>query len=838
MFLLLIAGPCGLAALILRRQQTQGRVRRDWQRDVLAIGLLALLTAAFFWRLLFTVGVWMPAGGGDLAGFLYPTYHFTAESLKKGQIPLWNPYLYAGAPHVADIQSGVFYPINLLAFLLTGEVTYRLMELLSVLHFFVAGTAMYLFLRLLRPPPADQSSSLEVGRSSLVVERLARPACLAGAVALMFSDFFVTHFGNLNLIAVSAWLPMVFLGTYRALNQRSVGWALLGGLFLAVAALAGHAQPLQFIVLLVGLYTLCHLITERRQGWRWALQTVGLAGLVGVVGLGLAALSLLPALEMVGYTRRASLTYAEASQYSLPPQALIGLLVPDFFGRGVAGFWAPWPRVEVGYLGVLPLLLAAVGVTLRRRERLVPFLASLAFLSLLLASGANTPLHRWVYGFLPGFQNLRVPARFIYLMDFALAALAALGMDALLRSRADSRRVARATPWAGSLPVVAVIASGYLFLKHYQPAPEQTAAALRGLVVFGALLVASVTLIVARVRHWLNARLFSGLCVAVVALDLIGLGAGVDVGRQDPTANFHRPQVVEFLRSDPSLYRIEVRPEVWGWWSPDAALIHGFQDAGGIYNPLRLSDYLLYWESLTDRETRLYDFVNAKYLIAPPNFGLPWDKFAPVLDDGDLTVYLNREALPRVQMIYDVLVVGDQTTAFHTVHADGFDPTQTVVLETIQPSNHPTNQPTSQPAIQPSSHLAFAGYDLNTVAIDVTTDTPGYLVMSDVWYPGWRAQIDGAAAPVLRANYAFRAVPVPAGSHRVTLSFAPLTWGIGVAISVTVLLVTALTAIWRWRRDEAGRRRGEASRIDDPSANKPAFRLASPLPTLVLRHTR
>ncbi|MBS1251392.1 MAG: hypothetical protein MAG451_00425 [Anaerolineales bacterium] len=807
-----------------------GEGRLDPLRDGLAIGLLALLTAVFFWRLLFTDGVWMPAGGGDLAGFLYPTYHFVADSLRQGDIPLWNPYLYAGAPHVADIQSGAFYPINLLAFGLTSEVTYRLMELLSVFHFFVAGAAMYLCLRLLRPAinpstalgsrNAQQTKSKIRNPNSQIpipsVDPITRPACLVGAVTLMFSDLFILHFGNLNLIAVSAWLPLIFLGTHRALNDRSVGWSLFGGLCLAMAALAGHAQPLQFSVILIGLYTLYQLVAERRHGWRWTLNSVGLAGLVGVVGLGLAALSLLPALEMVGYTRRASLTYAEAAQYSLPPQALIGLFVPDFFGRGVAGFWAPWPRVEVGYLGVLPLVLAVVAVALRRRDRLVWFLTGLAVLSLMLALGNSTPLHRWVYEIVPGFQNLRVPARFVFLMDFALAALAALGLDALLRSQTSVRRTARILPWASLLLAAVVAGVGYLLLGRYQPAPERVAGALRGLAIFGVLLGSGVILIVARSRGWLGVSLFGGLCVAVVALDLVGLGSGVDVGHQNPTANYHRPRILAFLRNDPALYRIEVRPEVWGWWAPDAALIHGIQDAGGTYNPLRLSDYQLYWESLTDRATRLYDFLNVKYLLAPPNFGLPWDKFSPVLDDGEIMVYLNREAVPRVQMIYKTLVVEDQTAAFHTVHSAGFDPAEMVVLEADQMVDHAASRPAALP------HLAFAGYDLNTVAVDVTTETPGYLVLSDVWYPGWRAEIDGAAAPVLRSNYAFRAVPVPAGSHRVRLLFAPSTWKIGLTISVGVFVGTLLTGVWRLRANETdGGERDRSGTTHCPTCSAP-----------------
>ena len=121
------------------------RANNAW-RDVLAIGIIGAATAGFFWRLLFG-NVWMPAGGGDLAQFLYPTYKFAAEWWRRGVIPLWNPYLFGGMPFVGDVQSGIFYPINLLTFLTSAPLAFRDMEFLSVLHFFIAGAGMYLFLR-------------------------------------------------------------------------------------------------------------------------------------------------------------------------------------------------------------------------------------------------------------------------------------------------------------------------------------------------------------------------------------------------------------------------------------------------------------------------------------------------------------------------------------------------------------------------------------------------------------------------------------------------------------------------------------------------------------------
>jgi hypothetical protein len=120
--------------------------RRYLFSDLLALGLLTLATVGFFWQVLFA-GAWMPAGGGDLTANLYPTYHFAARALKSGAVPLWNPYLWSGTPFAADIEAGLFYPVNLVYFWLAPEVTYRGVMGLSVFHFWLAGAGMYWFLR-------------------------------------------------------------------------------------------------------------------------------------------------------------------------------------------------------------------------------------------------------------------------------------------------------------------------------------------------------------------------------------------------------------------------------------------------------------------------------------------------------------------------------------------------------------------------------------------------------------------------------------------------------------------------------------------------------------------
>ena len=116
-------------------------LKRGW-RDALALLFLAGITLAFFWPLILQ-GQWLPQGGGDLVSFLWPQYHFAAEAIKSGSLPLWNPQLYAGAPFLADNQSGVLYPINLLAFVIFPKITYQVMEGLVIFHIWLAGECMY-----------------------------------------------------------------------------------------------------------------------------------------------------------------------------------------------------------------------------------------------------------------------------------------------------------------------------------------------------------------------------------------------------------------------------------------------------------------------------------------------------------------------------------------------------------------------------------------------------------------------------------------------------------------------------------------------------------------------
>ncbi len=789
---------------------------------IIAAALLALVTVGFFWQILLTDQAWMPAGGGDLAPFLYPNYRFAAEQLRQGTIPLWNPHLYSGTPFAADIQSGLFYPVNLLIFFLVPELTYNWLQYLAIFHFWLAGLTMYLCLRWLYPPARTKPGNVDGSRPASIV--ISPVAAFAGAIAFEFSDLFIVHFGNLNMIAVAAWLPLIFLLFHLSLTQSSYGLAAASGAVLAVATLAGHIQITLFILLTLGLYTLWHILVEF-QASQATIETSHVSSISAkpprgtfhglrftptltllrpflfllttlLITIGLSALLLFPAYEMSQYTLRAELTYPEAARYSLHPVQMIGLLVPDYFGRDPALHWGPWERVETGYIGLMTLILALIGALLYR-GRIKGFFIGLGIIALLLALGGYSLLHGWLYAAMPGFDQLRAPARFILLLDFSLAALAAFGLNQLIQPTFDEKtgrvlpKLLKYLSWVlGGLIIVAAPLSYYALLVTQDRNPvifNRAAAAAAGVATFAFFAIAALVVLYLINKRWLYEWAAGVVVSLVIMLDLFTVGANVDVGHTDPTAGFDHPEALAFLQNDPDPYRIEVTTDVWHVWQPNTALLAGLYDAWGLYNPLTLAAPTRYWEDAPPRSSGRYNLLGIKYIIAS-KAGAPADgDIVPVFDgDPAVNIYLNQAALPRALFVGWTVVVPDQEAAWEAVRAEDFDPATTVVLEEGQSLD-----------INPNSTLAILRYDPDTVTIAVETDRPGYLVLPDAYYPGWQATVDGQLAPIQRANYAFRAVYVPTGEHTVQFSFEPVIWTVGLLVSgVTVLGLVVWVGRW------------------------------------------
>ena len=808
--LILLLSTGAIAWLIRRRSQ------RRW--DLLFATLLAGMIAAFFWRTISGV-VYQPANGGDLVSFLFPIYRFAARTLSEGRLPLWNPHLYGGAPFIGDIQAGFLYPPNLLLFLLNPTFDYRWMQLLGIGHLWWAGLGVYALARTLG---------------------CSRPAALLAGLAFALCDILFIHLGNLNLIAVLSWTGWILAACHRALTRRSLAWAGLAAALFAIANYAGHAQSSYFLVMAVAIYSLAILAVQywdqftqssHATALRHSLANLQFPIALFVLAALLSAPIIFPALEMLPYTHRGGFDYQDTVIYSLAPgPAFIGLLTPGFFGRGPLNYWGPWDRVELPYAGLVTLLLAAAAFLLpmpEKRRRLLPWLA-LALFGFVIALGGNTPVHGWLTQILPVYGSFRAPARIIVLWALALSVLAAIGLDALLAGRKRDGETDRPFQSSLFLSVTGIGAPAALLLLiplilvSTRVLDGDPVALQRAFMAGRALLLATTAWLAAWLllalfrRGRLASRTVAGLLPILLLLELFVAGVNIDVSKNDPTQSFQHPQILAFLQeqagtvpdcptaeierclaaadSSSRLFRIDTRTGIFDLWQPNSAAVTGLQDVWGISNPLELVHWQTLWENNGGRHTRIYDLLNVLYVLVRDGTPLP-EQFTLAYDaPGPLAVYQNPDPLPRAWLVSAAQVLPDEEAVLAALQEPNFEPSTTVVL--MQNIAHSPGPEESTP-LSMDAPVSILSYSENEILLAASAERPGYLVLSEVWYPGWRATVNGEASPVLRANYAFRALPVPAGNIEVRLWYAPESWRRGLELfGVGILLLVGLF-LWR-----------------------------------------
>ncbi len=264
---------------------------------------------------------------------------------------------------------------------------------------------------------------------------------------------------------------------------------------------------------------------------------------------------------------------------------------------------------------------------------------------------------------------------------------------------------------------------------------------------------------------WLSPTTTGALLIALLFLDFTSTGAYTDISSSDPTHGFQHSEVIDFLRADPDLFRIDSRtspdPLLDCIWQPNTAALVGLQDVCSDPNPLTLTAWKDLWNSLGGRDTARYDMLNVKYVILKDGTPLPGDgKFELVLDAADeLSVYRNRHVWPRAWIT--------------------------------------TNITASLP-VAGLADVNFTHYGANEMTIRVVAGQAATLVLSELWFPGWRATVNGEPTEVKRSNLGLRLIDVPVGESEVQLWFAPQSWRYGwMAAGAGVVLLLAVMVLSR-----------------------------------------
>ena len=304
-------------------------------------------------------------------------------------------------------------------------------------------------------------------------------------------------------------------------------------------------------------------------------------------------------------------------------------------------------------------------------------------------------------------------------------------------------------------------------------------------------------LLLARGKRWISSALFGVTAVLLLGLDLIALGHWIEIEWNSPMPGFAQGSAaLAYIQSDPGLHRIDIAQ---GVWQPNLPQMEGLYAIRGVYNPLQLANYAAYIGSVGFRGSTLYNLLGVKYVIGgkeePP---VDTTIIVPVFDeDPNVTVFLNTLALPRVNVVFNATILPTEEAVFAAIHEDGFDPLAEVFLE----------EGVSLEQEPGTAAISILRYDANRALFEVETDKAGYLLLSDIYHPHWRATVNGAETPILRADYALRAVPLAAGKQLVDMWYAPPGWTIGAALTLfTVAALAAITIVGLWKKRKGNKK--------------------------------
>jgi hypothetical protein len=733
---------------------------------------------------------------GDIPQVFYPFLQQTAQTLRSGALPVWTTGIFAGHPYLASFQTATFSPFTLPALVLP---TADALLVAAIAKLLVGALGMWLLL----------------GRYGL------SPAAVwFGAAAYLLNPFSVC-WAEHPVSNVSAWLPFLLWAADRLLVSRGARDVALLGLMVGVVILAGHPETSYKVLLFGGVYVLVGIAATSAdagatRGARARAAVVTLFtrfGPAAVLGFVLAAIQLVPfaeyLLQSYVWEMRRGFT---ANAYPAAIETLVTSIVPNFLGNPSKGTYLPMQNSygvvsnfceQMIYPGIAAWVLAAVGVVAARGAWRVRFFAGSVIVAAALMYGA------------PGFVDLLmlVPgASVVVLTRFGVVAiasamvLAAFGVDALTRTaptRDETRPREDLAPTAPIWPALATVAlmiAGIVpflvWARSFLSANGLlgwTLAWSAGAVALGALVTAAVAL---RARGRLSARAFAVLAVVLITGDLFALGWRFHP--MIPRAQvFPSTPALDFVKADRGLFRVA---GIGDSLIPNTAMAYGLQDLRGYdgMQPMVHGDVVGIshkggaYRVIRESETfHVLDLMNVKYIFAKSTQQLPAPHFTPVVQESGATLYRNERTFSRAFLVGRVRIASPPDS-LRLIRADEVDLRREAVLYEPLPEGQTID------AAEPGAEGVARVTRYEDTFVEIETEAVGrrLLVLSDLDYPGWRAAIDGAPARIVRADRGLRGVVLPAGRHRVTFTFAPLSVRIGAWLTLaSAALLVALACV-------------------------------------------
>ncbi|HWJ24746.1 MAG TPA: hypothetical protein VNS52_20460 [Gemmatimonadaceae bacterium] len=768
-----------------------------WAALAYALGVLVLGYPALAGRFLVN-----PMSDQYIGGYAFR--EFAAASLRAGHgFPLWNPYMFGGMPYVAAMHGDIFYPTFLLRMVLPTDVA---MTWGFMLHVWLCGLFTYVLFR-----------RLGIGFFGSLVGGFAY--MMSGQIASLVSP------GHDGKLYISALFPLTLLFLHRGIRDgRRWAWGALA-LTIGLAVLSPHPQLLQYLLLAAGAFAIFLAFGDLGEGKldrRVALRRLGYAFGAVLIGGAIGAIQYLPVAEYVAWSPRAGglSGYDRATSYSMPPEELINTYLPQFSGLLDAYWGRNGIHLHSEYLGVSVMLLALAGFAARKddpgRRRLVWFWTGVLAVALIWALGGYTPIYHVIYAIVPGTKFFRAPSTIFFLVSFSIAFFAALGAERVVRDRVSQRY---AIGWAIAAVVIAMLAMTGAFTNlGYSLAGGELSdlvadnatavklGALRSLLF----VLLTVAIVIARGRGKLTARAAGWALTGVVALDLWSVLRNYWMFSAPASELYASDAIVDYLKRLPQPARVlaaELGPRQAvhdPYFNGDALMIHGIRDARGYHsNELGRYDVLggktEGWRAMYG-SPRFWQLENIQYFLTNVA-DLPIEGATrvagPVRNSAGSMAYLYK--LPGdhpAAWVAPVIVKAPDEVVLATLSDPRLDDVRRAALFDTSASVTAKDSVRTLPTPLPIT-ATFRRYEPGRISLDLDTPAPAgsALIVSENYYPGWSATVDGKPTPVGRADYVLMGIGLPAGARSVDLVFRSAPYERGKSITLLALALGALLTI-------------------------------------------
>lgn len=799
--------------------------------------LLLLLTLVFFYKVIINPNMMVYSDASDITFFeSYKILKF--NTLREHRtVPLWNTYSLADSTFVGSMIVGLFYPLNVLEFLINPSVVsgYQF-----IIHVFLFGVFVYLYAR-------------AIG--------LKKVSAFISAITAAFAGRLITlvYVGNTNQI-LFVWFPLTFLFFELAIRKKSYFYSILTGATIAIQFSGGHIQYFLYNMFAFFLYFLFRSFADIKKINLFNMFKSFFAyGKYVVVAFCFFLIVSSPLIFLFIETtslnsRSGGVSWDFATYYSLSPTNIIKFAFPNFFGTplnhtywGSPNFWE-----SAGYVGIITILLCLFALIFKR-NKYVLFFSGLAVFSVIFSFGKYSPVFAFFYNFVPVFNLFRVPTRMLTIYIFSISVMAGFGTEFLISKmkRGDKNKLIKIVKSLIIIAILGLVVSLFVVaakenvlslgkeivikkyndftLPHEGPLSrpldyylENVQVVFNGILkdifVFISALISFVFLLVLLINKKIKLHYFKILLIFLILCELwyfaLPLIEVIDTG-----VMYRENEIINFLLKDDEMYRVmDIQDtNLKCWHSINYEIVH--IDCFGSVVMKRYSDIteeILQRDIIPERRIipessyPLLDLFNTKYVISEkatnnPGYELAYNGTNQVFNTierkhdvrENVYIYKNKNVLPRASVVHNAKVITDEKEIIETIlHDKTFNPKEYIIIE------KEIDKPLNNDGDFKEAEISF--YSPNKIIVEIELDNAGFLVLSEMWYPGWKAFEGSKEYEIYQTNYLFRSIYLEEGYHEIKFVFNPLSYNryvrIGLWLTLISLIVLMILFIYKIRK--------------------------------------